>query len=115
MSDKFKKIYDALVDGAEDGLTGTSLYKHVVSECPKATSKKIVKASLLALTDPDMKDEKVLRVIYDLAITHRLDPSSDEDGEQEDTPEAPKAKVDRKSKKRGKAEKREDADGAPAA
>jgi hypothetical protein len=43
MSDKFKKIYDALVAGAEEGLADKALYKYVVERCPKATSKKIVK------------------------------------------------------------------------
>lgn len=90
MSDKLKKIYEALVDGAEDGLTGAALYKHIVDECPKATSKKIVKASLLALTDKDLKDEKVLRAIYDLAIRHRLDPAADQDHEDE-APDAARA------------------------
>lgn len=99
MSDKLKKIYEALVEGAEKGLVGAPLYKHVVEECPKATSKKIVKASLLALTDKDLKDEQILRVIYDLAIKHRLDPASDEDGEVDDTAHAPKLTPGRKKTK----------------
>ena len=105
MSDKFKKIYEAIVDGAEDGLTGTALFKHVLSECPNATSKKIVKASLLALTDPEMKDEKVLRVIYDLAIKHRLDAVSENDAEPDDASDAPKLKADRKHTKKQKSQK----------
>jgi hypothetical protein len=96
---KLEKIYDALVDGAEDGLAGTSLYDYVVKECPKATSKKIVKASLLALSDPDLKEEKILKVIYDLAIKHRLDPVSPDDAEEEPAEKAPKLKADRRSKK----------------
>lgn len=96
MSDKLKKIYEALVEGAEKGLTGAGLFKHVVDECPKATSKKIVKASLLALTDKDLKDENILRVIYDLAIKHRLDPAADADGEADDTAHAPALKARKK-------------------
>lgn len=52
MSDKTKKIHHALVDGAQAGRSDKALFQHVVEECPKATSKKIVKASLLALSDP---------------------------------------------------------------
>lgn len=40
MSDKTKKIYHALVEGACAGLTDQTLYQHVVDECHKATSKK---------------------------------------------------------------------------
>jgi hypothetical protein len=99
MSDKLKKIYDALVEGAEQGLAGTPLYKHVVEECPKATSKKIVKASLLALTDKGLKDEHILRVIYDLAIKHRLDPATDDDGGADDATHAPQLPAERKKGK----------------
>jgi len=79
MSDKIQKIYDALLDGAQAGLTDKALFKHVLSEYPKASSKKIVKASLLALSDPDVKDANILNVIYALAIKHRLDPVSKDD------------------------------------
>lgn len=84
MSGKTKKIYQALVDGATDGKSGTALYDHVRSECPKSTSRRIVKASLKALTDPNLKDANVLRVIYALAIVHRLDPVEDRDYEEDD-------------------------------
>lgn len=96
MSDKLKKIYEALVDGAEAGLADAALFKHVVDECPKATSKKIVKASLLALTDKDLKDGKVLHAIYDLAIRHRLDPAADHEEEAADTARAPDLKSRKK-------------------
>lgn len=96
-SDKLKKIYTALVNGAETGLTDKALYKYVVEHCPKATSKKIVKASLLALTDRDLKNEQLLRVIYDLAIKHRLDPVTDDDLEEDDTARAPTLKSKRKA------------------
>lgn len=79
MTDKIKKIYEALIAGATAGLSDVALYKHVKEEHPKATSKKIVKASLLALSDPDVKDGAVLHVIYALAIKHRLDPVSKDD------------------------------------
>jgi hypothetical protein len=84
MSSKTKKIYKALVDGATDGKSGKALYDHVKQKCPKSTSRRIVKASLKALTDPDVKDANILRVIYALAIVHRLDPVEDRDLETDD-------------------------------
>jgi hypothetical protein len=86
MSGKIKKIYEALIDGAQTGLTDSALYRHVLDECPKASSKKIVKASLLALSDPDLKDANILQVIYALAIKHRLDPATKEDIEEIEQP-----------------------------
>ena len=72
MGKKLNKVYEALVSGAADGLTGDALYAHVKAEFPKASSKRIVKASLFALSDPDVKDRGVLEAIYALAIKYRL-------------------------------------------
>jgi hypothetical protein len=83
MGDKLRKIYGALVKGATDGMTDQKLFRHVLEECPKTTSKKIVKASLFALRDRKMKDAAILNTIYALAIKHRLDPSVKKDGERE--------------------------------
>lgn len=78
---KILKIYDALVEGAYQGLSDIELHDYVFEQCPKATSKRLVRAALLALSDPEIKDRNVLNVIYALAIKHRLDggPDSDED------------------------------------
>jgi hypothetical protein len=103
VGDKTKKIYEALLEGAESGLTDKALYKHVVDECPKATSKKIVKASLLALSDDEVKDAQILKVIYDLAIKHRLDPHSAEDVEEPAIDKMPKLKKGRASGKKEEA------------
>jgi hypothetical protein len=73
MTDKKKHIYAALVDGATAGLRDDALYQFVLDQCPRATSQKIVRASLLALSDPALSDRSVLHVIYALAIKHRLD------------------------------------------
>ena len=100
MSDKIKKIYEALLDGAESGLSDKALYTYVAEKCPKATSKKIVKASLLALSDDDVKDAQILRVIYDLAIKHRLDPATAEDVESHEAVDAPTVKKTKASKKK---------------
>ena len=103
MSDKIKKIYHALIEGAEAGLSDNALFRHVVEECPKASSKKIVKASLLALSDPDLKDANILQVVYALAIKHRLDPATKEDIEEpvEAVPEpAPDVKKKAKASKK---------------
>jgi len=85
MRSKHKKIYHALVEGATEGMTDDKLFEHVMSECPKATSRKVVKASLLALSDPDLKDGNVLQIIYAMAIKHRLDPWVKEDREPEES------------------------------
>ncbi|WP_042119802.1 hypothetical protein [Rhizobium etli] len=82
-----KRVYEALVDGAMDGLTGEALYDFVKMRCPKATSKKIVRASLLALTDPHLKDRNILDVIYTLAIKHRLDEGVLDDGDEDEPAE----------------------------
>ncbi len=77
-----KKIYHALVDGATAGLSDKALYEFVQKECGKTSSKKIVRASLLALSDPDLRDGNVLNTIYALAIKHRLDQVTPEDSEE---------------------------------
>lgn len=73
MGEKRRKVYEALVEGATHGHSGQILYDFVLKRCPKTSSKKLVRASLLALTDPDLKDRNVLNTIYALAIKHRLD------------------------------------------
>lgn len=77
-----KKIYHALVDGATSGLSDRALYDFVQSECGKTSSKKIVRASLLALSDPDLRDGNILNTIYALAIKHRLDQIAPEDHQE---------------------------------
>ena len=100
MSGKLQKIYHALIEGAQAGLANEKLFRHVIEKCPKATSKKIVRASLLALSDPDVKDKNTLDVIYALAIKHRLDPLTKEDLEEaKDEPEPKRAK--KAAEKRG--------------
>jgi hypothetical protein len=92
MGKKLDRIYQALLDGASDGLSGEALYKYVSDKCPKTSSKRIVKASLLALTDPHVKDRHVLNVIYALAIDYRLQnlgAEEDHDGEDEEAPAQP--------------------------
>ena len=67
MGETKKKVYEALVEGATSGLTDAALYDHVVKRVPKANNKRIVRASLLALSDPDLTDRNILNVIYALA------------------------------------------------
>lgn len=76
---KIRKVYDALIEGAYKGHSDTDLYNYVLEQCPKATSKRLVRASLLALSDPEVQDRNVLNVIYALAIKHRLDGGPDPD------------------------------------
>ena len=89
MGDKIKKIYESLIAGATAGLSEEALFAHVKTDCPKASSKKIVKASLLALSDDDIKDANILQVIYALAIKHRLDPITKDDIEDVPSIETP--------------------------
>ena len=99
MPSKIDSIYEALIAGAEKGLSDDALFRHVLEHCPKASSKKIVKASLLALTDPDLNDAKILHVIYALAIKHRLDPVSKGDLTLDEEPSAEKAQIKKRKKK----------------
>ena len=97
MGEKRKKIYEALVDGATEGLSGNALYEFVLKRCPKTSSKKIVRASLLALTDPHLTDRNVLDTIYALAIKHRMDEvrvadDHDEEDAEEDKEVVPSVK-----------------------
>ncbi|MET4691099.1 hypothetical protein [Sinorhizobium fredii] len=73
MGEKRRKVYEALVDGATHGYSDKNLYDFILKRCPKTSSKKLVRASLLALTEPDLNDRNVLSTIYALAIKHRLD------------------------------------------
>ena len=87
MGETKKKVYEALLEGATSGLTDTALYDHVVKRVPKANNKRIVRASLLALSDPDLTDRNILNVIYALAIKHRLaDSGGAEDDDESETP-----------------------------
>jgi len=82
MGKKLECVYHALLDGASDGLEDDEL-SSLSSASAQASSKRIVKASLLALTDPDVKDRKVLNAVYALAIKYRLQ----ELGVEDDTPD----------------------------
>lgn len=111
MGEKKKKVYHALVDGATTGLTDKALFEFVVDKCPKTSSKGIVRASLLALSDPDLRDRNVLNAIYALAIKHRLDPGSADDLDEDDATPAPlistKDDTPKKKKTTGKSKKTE--------
>ena len=74
MSDKKKRVYAALFDGAYEGLSDKALFDFVKRRVPKVTSRNIVRASLLALGDSEAKDVNVLQTIFALAIKHRLQP-----------------------------------------
>lgn len=86
MGEKRKRVYHALVDGATKGLTDKELFAFVQKQCPKTSSRRVVRASLLALSDPDLDDRNILDVIYSLAIKHRLDDlgGADDDAEDDD-------------------------------
>lgn len=92
MGEKRKRVYQALVDGATEGLSGDQLFSYIRERCPKVTSKKLVRSALLALTDDDIRDRNILDIIYALAIRHRLDtvdPDAAYDEEDDTYDEAP--------------------------
>lgn len=101
MGEKRNKIYAALVDGATEGHSGSDLHDFVQKRCPKTSGKKIVRASLLALTDPHLTDRNVLDVIYALAIKHRMDevrPGEDYDDDDDTNTPAPSVETTTKKK-----------------
>jgi hypothetical protein len=114
VADKIKKIYESLIAGAVAGLADEALFKHVKDECPKASSKKIVKASLLALSDDDIKDANILKVIYALAIKHRLDPITKDDIEDVPSIETPAQAMPTLKKAKASEKKLEENEAAPA-
>ncbi len=100
MGEKRKRVYEALLDGATEGHSDQALYEFVMERCPKATSKKIVRAALLALTDPHVTDRNVLHTIYALAIEHRMDEVGAESDPDDDEDPSEKSPVRRKLKKK---------------
>lgn len=110
MREKRKKIYEALVDGATEGHSGSDLYDFVQKHCPKTSGKKIVRASLFALTDPHVTDRNVLDVIYALAIKHRMDEvRPGEDHDDDDDVNTPAPSVEKTKKKKTASIKNDDA------
>jgi hypothetical protein len=74
MGEKRRKVYNALIEGALEGLVDEKLRAYVLEKCPGTSSKRLVRASLLALSDPDIMNAEILHAIYNLAIKYRLDP-----------------------------------------
>jgi len=98
---KLDRVYHAIIEGASKGLYGDELYRYVIDVYPKASSKRIVRASLLALTDPDVTDRNVLSVVYALAIKHRMISLGADEDQHEDDEEGPStASVAAKKKKK---------------
>ena len=48
------------------------MYQYIIDNAPKTSAKRVVKASLLALSDPAIRDRDVLEAVYALAISYRL-------------------------------------------
>jgi hypothetical protein len=72
MGKKRTRIYEAILTGATDGLSGTALYDFTVERCPKAASGKIVRAAMLALSDPKLTDSNILQTISSFAVEQRI-------------------------------------------
>lgn len=83
-----RKIYEALLEGATAGLVGDELFGYVHARHPKTTSRKIVRAALLSLSDPALSDRNILHTIFALAIKHRLKElhsgDADEEGDEDE-------------------------------
>lgn len=91
MGKKLDRVYHALLDGANQGLAGAELYEYVLGKCPKTSSRRVVKASLFALSDPDVRDKTVLDTIYALAIRYRLASLGVEEDTHDDDDDVPSA------------------------
>ncbi|CAL4870008.1 hypothetical protein MMA231_04306 (plasmid) [Asticcacaulis sp. MM231] len=65
-------VYDSLVQGALDGLTGDALFDHVKTILPEVKNKAVIKAGISALQDPKLTDRTILDSLYGLAIQRRL-------------------------------------------
>lgn len=72
MGETKKKIYEALVAGAERGLHSAPLYAYVANKVPKSNNKRIIRAAAKALRDPQMTDPTSLKAICSLAVERRL-------------------------------------------
>ncbi|WP_448955055.1 hypothetical protein [Labrys neptuniae] len=72
MGETKKKIYEALVAGAEGGLHSAPLYAYVANKVPKSNNKRIIRAAIQALRDPQMTDPTSLKAICSLAVERRL-------------------------------------------
>ncbi len=89
MADSKKQIQQALLEGAAGGLSGEPLLQFVKRET-KAKSKKIVHAAFFALSDPDLKDRKVLDTLFELGLSYRLR-AEEEDQSSDDAEPSSKA------------------------
>ena len=66
------KLYDVLVTGATDGLTGEALLAHVRSARPDKGDKALAKVGLSALSDAKIAERPVLDAIYGLVMQIRF-------------------------------------------
>ena len=72
MGEKRKRVYETMIEGATNGLTDNALYNFIQNRCPNTSGKRIVRASLEALRDPNVKDRNMLQVVFALAINERM-------------------------------------------
>ncbi len=81
VADTKKQIQKALLEGVAGGLKGEALLQFAKRETG-AKDKKIVHGAFYALSDPDLKDRKVLDILFELGLSHRL---RDDDESQPET------------------------------
>ncbi|MGJ4859708.1 hypothetical protein ACN6KF_005743 [Labrys sp. La1] len=72
MGETKKRIYEALITGAAKGLHSAPLYAYVANKVPRSDNKRVIRAALQSLRDPELTDPASLRAICSLAVERRL-------------------------------------------
>ncbi|SFB59372.1 hypothetical protein SAMN03159496_05516 [Rhizobium sp. NFR07] len=72
MGKKLFSVYDVLVQGVGQGLSGYELYNFVMGRCKASSNKRICRASLLAMSDAPFLDRNALEGIYSIATDQRM-------------------------------------------
>ena len=80
VSDTKKQVQKALLEGVAEGLKGEALLQFA-KRATGAKDKKIVHGAFYALSDPDLKDRKVLDILFELGLSHRL--RDDDEGQSD--------------------------------
>lgn len=69
---KLTSVYEVLIQGVREDLSGHDLYELVARRCKVSSDKRICRASLLAMSDARVRDRGILEHVYSLAADHRI-------------------------------------------
>lgn len=72
MGKKLTAVYEVLVEGLTGGLKDHELYDFVSRRCQGSSSKRVCRASVLAMSDPRVTDRAALERVYSIAVDHRF-------------------------------------------